>query len=701
MDSSVISYGPCQTPTLGFVVDRQDEINAFQPEPFWRLSVAVDPGPGSSALALDWGRGRLFDQGAAEVFLRLVGEDGELACTAVSERETKLKRPAPLNTVQLLKLASSRLGIGPHAAMRAAESLYLGGCLSYPRTESTAYPRSFDVRRALAEHAGDAALGGYVGELLRAGHTPPRSGVDCGDHPPITPVAPLAAGGGFTQDACRIFDLVLRHFVASVSPDARFLVRRLAFRGARSLEEFSASGKIEIEPGFLRVYRRDGTGGGGGGGDDDEAADVAEGELPASITEPGHSYRVVSLRVSEGVTTAPGHLTEAELIGLMERHRIGTDASIPAHINNILTRNYVSLGRGRTLVPLTLGVVLVHGYRTIDASLVLPDVRAAIEKYCDLIARGEAEKHEVVAHSLRNFSAKFKHFCSSVSRLDELFGASFAPLSQTGKVLSKCGRCLRYMRLIEAPPKRLYCPTCEETHALPQAGTIKLYKELRCPLDNFELVLYSLGNKEGALGKTFPLCPYCYSNPPTWGEGNKVGEVEGEGGGKMGCNACQHPSCAHSGRVNGLLECPGVGTDNVACTGTLVLDVNSKPNWRLACNQPGCNLLLRFTAEIHDIRPLPTSECPLCGLRSVARFDFNKTKTPPGLAPGATAHVGCLVCDDLLNSLSELTQGKTRNLQLLRAERHRRGGGGGGGRGGGGRGGRRRDKNPLMSFTDF
>lgn len=63
---------------------------------------------------------------------------------------------------------------------------------------------------------------------------------------------------------------------------------------------------------------------------------------------------------------------------------------------------------------------------------------------------------------------------------------------------------------LQAKPSRLHCSHCDETYSLPQNGAIKLYKELRCPLDDFELVLWT----SGARGKSYPLCPYCFSNPP-------------------------------------------------------------------------------------------------------------------------------------------------------------------------------------------
>ena len=60
LDSSMVSYGPCQTPTLGFCVDRHDEIQSFQPEKYWVVNVEIEKG--GKRFTLDWGRGRVFDQ---------------------------------------------------------------------------------------------------------------------------------------------------------------------------------------------------------------------------------------------------------------------------------------------------------------------------------------------------------------------------------------------------------------------------------------------------------------------------------------------------------------------------------------------------------------------------------------------------------------------------------------------------------------
>ena len=153
------------------------------------------------------------------------------------------------------------------------------------------------------------------------------------------------------------------------------MVTKVAFCTNTSREQFSLTGRKELRAGFLGVYGRP-EGRSRSGPSDFADHDTAEEDLDAMLIEDcvevlpdfrvGQSLAIASVKLRPGLTQAPGHLTESELIGLMEKHGIGTDASIATHINNICVRNYVTLGSGRTLIPTNLGVVLVHGKGSID-----------------------------------------------------------------------------------------------------------------------------------------------------------------------------------------------------------------------------------------------------------------------------------------------------------------------------------------------
>ena len=114
-------------------------------------------------------------------------------------------------------------------------------------------------------------------------------------------------------------------------------------------------------------------------------------------------------------------MTEAKLISLMEKNGIGTDASIPTHINNIIERQYVSVqDPGRMLIPSPLGLALVKGYCQIDPELVLPTIRSNIEKSCELIAKGKADFNTVVNHVTKMFKKKFEFFKLSIGTMEKL-----------------------------------------------------------------------------------------------------------------------------------------------------------------------------------------------------------------------------------------------------------------------------------------
>ena len=249
-----------------------------------------------------------------------------------------------------------------------------------------------------------------------------------------------------------------------------------------------------------------------------------------------------------------------------------------------------------------------------------------------------------------------------------MFEATFSPLASSGKVFSKCGKCRRYMHFIALRPQRLHCRTCNETYTLPQGGTIKLYKELKCPLDNFELVLFSTGSK----GKGSPVCPQCYSNPPYPGF---------ESG--MNCANCPNQSCEHSLVRNWVSNCP-----EEKCSGKLVLDATSAPRWKLCCNK--CDLVTSFNDSVHQV-DLPSEvvegvrqfkSCDDCKSQGNDTRLFNVTFGKK--AEKDPIEEGCLICDSDVDELLE--------TKVVRGGRFagRRRGGGRGRRGRRGRGGRGR-----------
>ncbi|XP_026275086.1 DNA topoisomerase 3-beta-1 [Frankliniella occidentalis] len=629
LDASLISYGPCQTPTLGFCVQRHDEIQTFKPEPYWVLQVVVKTAEGRE-VSLEWDRVRCFEREIAQMFLVQLKEFKETVCSKVSVKEKAKQRPQALNTVELMRVASSGLGMGPHHAMQIAERLYTQGYISYPRTETTHYPENFDLIGTLRQQQNSSEWGSEVKELLSSGINKPRKGTDVGDHPPITPMR-AASQSELDGDAWRLYDYITRHFIATLSKDCTYLSTTATFQIGN--ETFTCTGKTLLDPGYTVVMHWQALG---------------KNETVPNFAE-GLTYEIQDVRLGECQTSPPDHLTESELITLMEKHGIGTDASIPVHINNICVRNYVTLGSGRRLIPTTLGTVLVHGYQKIDPDLVLPTMRTAVEEQLNLIAAGRADFNAVLHHTTEIFKLKFQYFVKNIEGMDNLFEVSFSPIAATGKAHSRCGKCRRYMKYIQTKPSRLHCAHCDETLNLPQNGNIRIYKELRCPLDDFELLSWSAGSK----GRSYPFCPYCFNNAPF--RDMKKGN---------GCNQCTHPSCPQGMYSLGVSSC-------VECeSGIMVLDPSSAPKWKLGCNK--CDVIIHVFEEAHKVT-VEEGICE-CGAQHV-KVEYREDRSR--LPKEATEATGCIFCSSFFVPLVE----KHRAVQRPMSNRAPRGRGGGRGRG--------------------
>jgi DNA topoisomerase-3 len=620
LDARVVSYGPCQTPTLGFCVRRHLDILRHVPEPYWTLDASFESSDSSETSAnptdgaLDcvvtptWARSRLFDEETARAFLRLVDEAREFRVADVRVEPATRARPCGLNTVEMLKAASAGLGMGAHRAMQVAERLYMAGHISYPRTESTAYPRGFALRETLATQRAHPVWGAYVTALLDDGNmTMPRRGVDAGDHPPITPMQASTeerVGGG---EAWRLYAFIARRFIASVSPDCAYETQTATLTAGG--EEFTLRGTTVLDHGWTQI---------------EPHRMIEERPLP-SVVVAGARVPMSSARLRRETTSPPGYLTESELIDLMEKNGIGTDASIPTHINNIQVRKYVDIEKGRRVVPTALGVALAQGYRAIDDELVLPTVRRHVEHQLDLIAKGLAPYEGVVEHVLAQMFDKFNHFAANIGAMDALFGASFSHASTESTPYSKCGRCSRYLRLVGASGRiqRLHCPIEEVVYELPAGGVFKRHNGATCRLCGFELLIFS----PKGTGRHFPLCPFCFNHPPYDGAPRIKATLTGSP------HPREHP-VADDVATSPCPEC---------ADGVLMLDPTAPSPPKLHCST--CSVLVRLPRDVRRARVSADAECAACGSKCLDVEYF-----------AGERRLACLACEDTLRERARVAR---------------------------------------------
>lgn len=250
VNAKLVSYGPCQTPALGFCVERDDEIKNFVSQTFYRVIPTVTL-PNGESCDLNWAADRTLDPEEAMDIREEILNIGRVTVVESINKESRRERPEALNTVHMLKIASSIFGYGPSVASSLAEKLYLKGYITYPRTESTSYPKNFDHHEIVHALSRTPTFGEYAGKLLQGGLNKPKNGKDAGDHPPISPTLKVPMRERLEPDEWKFYEFVARHYLATISPDAKFHKKNVVLRAGK--HEFTVTGTAPQSKGFTEI----------------------------------------------------------------------------------------------------------------------------------------------------------------------------------------------------------------------------------------------------------------------------------------------------------------------------------------------------------------------------------------------------------------------------------------------------------------
>ncbi|RAK92390.1 DNA topoisomerase III [Aspergillus costaricaensis CBS 115574] len=412
LQDTIISYGSCQFPTLGFVVDRYLRVKNFKPETFWGIKVMHTRD--EIKVNFLWKRVHLFDRAAVTVMLERCLMAKKAKVTKVTQKPTSKWRPLPLTTVDLQMMGSRYLRMDSQTIMKVAEALYTKGFISYPRTETDQFDKGIDLKKLVEKQLPDGNWGQYARHLLDGAFKTPRSGRHNDQaHPPIHPIC-WVAPTALTADEKKVYEFVVRRFLACCSEDAKGQSTEVEIQYGD--EFFHAKGLLVLERNYLDVY----------------VYDKWESSQQLPNFQMGEMFEPTEAKIFDGKTTPPNYLTEPELIGLMDANGIGTDATMAEHIAKIKERQYVAVhsrGSGRNavkeLIPTRLGIALVEGYDNVFAgipdspSLSKPFLRKEMELRMREICAGRRTRQQVVQESLDMYREVFVHTQRRINRLKD------------------------------------------------------------------------------------------------------------------------------------------------------------------------------------------------------------------------------------------------------------------------------------------
>ncbi|HEY4507707.1 MAG TPA: type I DNA topoisomerase [Candidatus Paceibacterota bacterium] len=382
-----LSAGRVQSPALRIIVEREREIKAFKPEPYWVISAKVET-PRGDSLTLNCDQEPKEENAAGDALA--AAKKGPWKVSEVKESTVARTPKPPFTTSTLQQAASTRLGISPAQTMRLAQKLYEAGHITYMRTDSVNLSA-----QAAADLAGTVEKN-FGKELAQARTFQTKSKNAQEAHEAIRPTRAGALVAGNAPDQKKLYGLIWSRAVASQMKDASTLRTKVTAEigGGNKLPTFSANGSRIVSPGWLLA---------------DPAARGEDVELP--LVKKDEALKLISADSERKETTPPPRYSEAGLVRELEDRGIGRPSTYASIIKTLVDRTYATR-ESRSLAPTDLGEV-VSGFLEAKFPRYVDDgFTAEMENELDEIAEGKRR----YAPTLKAFYDIFRRDVAAVKK---------------------------------------------------------------------------------------------------------------------------------------------------------------------------------------------------------------------------------------------------------------------------------------------
>lgn len=595
-----LSAGRVQSPALRMIVEREEEIEKFQPQEYWTIIAKSEFSEQKfNAKLIEYQSSKVgqFTFTSAEQSHQVVANLLDLAqhklIVSKVDKKKRTRNPAPpFTTSTLQQEASRKLGFAANRTMRTAQALYEGvetgdgalGLITYMRTDSVNLSAEAlnNIRAFIVERFGKDNLPAEP----RFYKTKSKNAQEA--HEAIRPTdcqrTPETLAAHLTPDQLKLYTLIWKRAIASQMINATLDTVAVDLTCGKSGNTFRANGSTITDPGFIAVYRED---------NDDLKADDDESMLPPMAVND--SVTLLGIDGEQHFTEPPPRYSEASLIKTLEEYGIGRPSTYVAIIDTLLTREYVTLENKR-FKPTDVGRVVNKFLTNYFTNYVDYEYTAKLEDKLDEVARGENEFLPLLKEFWTPFISLINITAETVTRQDVTHELLEEKCPQCGKPLSiRLGKRGKFIGCTGYPE-------CTFTRNIENGNEVKTPEitiDRKCPLCESALEI-----KYGRYGKfigcsNYPQCKHIEPLEKPADTGVKCPEC-GNGTmlkrksryGKFFFSCSEYPKCKYATWYEPIAEkCPKCGWP------ILTLKITKRKGTEKACPQKDCG----YSVAVDDV----------------------------------------------------------------------------------------------------
>ena len=460
----VMSIGRVQGPALNLIVEKEKQIQAFKPTPYWQIFIEINDKKNKTELK------HVKDITKKSDLDKFKNVEGKKANALTTKTKQTIAPPAPFDLTTLQTEAYKFHNITPNQTLQIAQSLYLNGLISYPRTSSQKIPdamKPLEILKKLSKH---------FPEVKKAIKTKPIEGNKSDPaHPAIIPTGNYEK---LSENDKKIYDLIVKRFISCFCDNGELENKKIELEIDNL--KFVERGMEIIKLGWMDVY----------------PIKMEEKE----IKDFNGQVTIEKVKNEEKETKPPKRYSPASIITELEKRNLGTKATRANILETLYTRNYI---KDRSIKATELGIKLIESLKKYSPIIIDEKLTREIERDMEIIrvSKKDLQQKEKLTiqkaeKSLIKISEDFKKNQEIIGK--ELIAANEALWEQQkedNKLEIICPQCKKGNLTIKFTPRFksyfIACtnyPECKQTYSLPSHSLIKK-AEKNCEACNWPMVL--------------------------------------------------------------------------------------------------------------------------------------------------------------------------------------------------------------------